>query len=448
MNFYRRLRASLRIPFLLLVGSSVLILIGCEGIGRPLVGEFDDPEQRCIEAPNCDDRDFSLCDGSELSPCDGSELSLNAILQLQTDIPYEISNCGYSQQSCASITDDFNGESNYRVGCELNMDLKQLSVFAQPLPRFECAKINLVNATSDWTQSSLVRLSNLDLTQTELSITSQTPIVVELEHALLNNVTFSIQGHITLRISRASTFEGVRVISDSNLEGRPTFELIEVDGKRLFIGSESKPFDGFFEVTRSELEDCGVFAHGVQLESVRISRAIVDASSLSGTDGSFFQTLIAFQDAVLSACSLYQVEISRCESLTSVSSMIEMARISACRDSPFRAYSTDMIDVSLNGSIEIDRGVWEKVRFGSREETFVVGWDFELSSSTFCRESQSFRIGGDPTLSCLRCDSESIEEPDAVCLLPQTYPAIKGRNCAVFIQPDDCPEPNPSRTRP
>jgi hypothetical protein len=308
--------------------------------------------------------------------------------------------------------------------------------------------ITLVNESIDPTGASLFRLPDLNLAHKAFRISSRTPVVVELESASLNNITFFIQGNVTLRITQSVELIDIRVLSERKVPGFPTFELIEADGQHLVIGTESKIFEGLFRATRSELETCSVHAQEVQLESVRIVKTIVDASILSGTDGFFTDTVIAFRDAILSAIMLYRVEIPRCGSLTTVSSTIETTRISACTGSPFRSYSTDMIDVSLNGSIEIDQGVWQKVRFGIQEATSVVGWDFELTEATVCDKSRSFRIGGNPLLSCIRCDTESIHEPDAVCLLPGTHPAIKGQNCSAFLQPSDCPEPFPQRTRP
>jgi len=280
------------------------------------------------------------------------------------------------------------------------------------------------------------------------AIFSQTPIVVELENASLSGVTFSLRGDITLKIDRAVIFDGVTISSESEVERLPTLELIEIHGQRLFVGNGSKAFSGSFRATRSELDNCGIFARDVQFESVRIDQATIDTTILTGTDASLFDTVIGFQHAVLSASLLYRVEVPRCESLTTISSTIETTRISACSGSSYRAYSTDMIDVSLNGSIEIDKGYWEKVRFGSQQSTFVVGWDFELNAATFCEKSRSFRMGDSPTISCTRCETEFLHEPGAVCLLPGSNPIIAEQNCAVFVQPGDCPEPIPSRTRP
>lgn len=284
----------------------------------------------------------------------------------------------------------------------------------------------------------------------DVSIATRTPWVLELDGASLHSTLIELAGPVTLRLVRPVKLDDVRITGIDSEAGAPQLELHEVDGTTLTVGDE-EPFHGTVDMTRVMLTKSQLVADTLVLESVTFKDAIVKAHELTARDANIAQVTLAFDDALFSASTLFNVLVTDCGSLKLLEGSVQNTRIAACRNPPMRVYYTDLVRAVVDGEIESDRSEWHRCIFGLHEPTDIVAWASPIAASEFCAHARALRGGDETVVNCSACEQrpDHVPNPCAIPAKGDNAPLSLASNfCPALRAVHDCADPLPVRTHP
>jgi hypothetical protein len=412
----------------------------CDEVGAPLVGRRPPPPASpptigCTLPLECEPRA-----APEVAP----ERSAS---------PIDLGSCGgAASRSCvlrapAGDVEDGLGELGMDEGADagpLVADSQMSCTPALAAAGAECEALELVAEGGEHV------LTGLALRRVNLSIRATHPTLLTLDEADLESVFVAMRGPITLRVSRAQAALELRVVTTAGAEGEPALELLDVDGHDVQVGTKEGRFDGDVRFDRAHLQDTTLVVERLELESVAVEASRIEARTLTGADVQIVRSSLALGDALLSAFTLIDAHIERCDALTLLSGHAVRIALPACSGPPTRVYDTKVIDGHADGWIESDSSIWERVAFGVTTETRLVAFGGTLRSVNLCQATLGPMLGDGLAVSCSKCDGWSRPE-QLPCQLKADEELTRYSNFCALLDVTTyaaCPAPVPERERP
>jgi len=371
---------------------ALLTLAGCEGIGRAIVDELPDQPRRraeCLgEPPNCQN---AVAVAPPLTP------PLSVTLGLEQ--------CASTSSPCAASPAE-PGATQPRYdnvqGCSLQLALPEGD--AQSLGRASCVVAQLLPPAS----AKLVRLSDLNVTQSELTLASETPVVVELVRSTLIGTHVTLRGPVTLRLLDQSVLTNVWINEQpaSNGSFGASFELVESRALGLTLGA----LGGRVRVLRSTLSGSKLWADQIALETVSTFDVSLVSPELDGVDIQGRALTLQVGRATLAQLDLTKLDVQRCDALLVVGSHIAGSTFAACTDK-LRLHFSAVSESLLAGAIESSVVTWTANVFGGAgAATNVELWGGSQLSNRYCAGVSRVSFGRVVTIECNVCDELPMPE--------------------------------------
>lgn len=412
---------------------AVLAAIGgsaCDGIGRPLVGKKKSETKKgqdglCVLAPSCEDNRVDDL-GSEILPLDPSPVDLPACgATLEVCVPFSDDLGSFTSRGCISAW------PTHDTGAAVNGNV------------FDCTGITLDNHDPGVTT---IKTSGVELQQTAFTIASTSPLRVELEGALIDDVIFRLEGPVTLRLSRTRALHHVRVIGAMNASrgSAQRLELSQIDGDDLSVSGEYGLFAGTVSMERGAIENARIVALDIEATEIALSRTNLSCENLTAKSSTLSLAMLTFTDGQLLGSTVERAQVTDCNSLAIVTGMLSHMRIPTCND-PLRVYGASIEESFLDGSIEGDHALFEDVVFGVHSQTDLLAWDSQIFTSNFCVHSRTLRLSASVFVICPSCAPEGNL---IACADSQAVREIKVSDCNALLDPEDCGGAIPERPLP
>jgi uncharacterized protein YjbI with pentapeptide repeats len=412
------------------------LALGCNGVGRALVGE------RPVPQPGAD-----IC--AEPTPACAAEPDAEPPEGVpDMAAPIDLAACGAVRDaSCAAEDPRAVGPNAAAPGCAAQGPSAVSTNAVAALERRSCDALRIVDDGRPDLRNVTVPAVRLDAVN--ISIETVLPLTVELESVSLQHVWFELHGPVTLRITGSQLFSDVR-FSATDLASRAVLELDGVRGDALSIGAEGAEFHGDVVVRRSSLRQVSMLANTLEFESVALTNAVLQGDRLDVADATMQRLLVSARRTLLSACTVSSAHFTDCTAFSAIEGTLQKSRIEECSEG-VRLYGGSFEEGTLDGQLVLDHAELSKVRLGQFEPTDIAAWDAHLAYVRFCSPAQSVSFGGASSVACARCDAPKHELREvAACVLPDaSFEAIGGpADCAALIAPQFCAEPEPKRMRP
>jgi hypothetical protein len=281
-------------------------------------------------------------------------------------------------------------------GCSLDVALSTADF--QTLGPLSCVALQLLPVAS----AKLVRLTNIVITDSTLTLASETPVVVELRRSSLTGTRVTLRGPVTLRMVDQSSLQDVWMLEEPAANGiaGASFELVESRAQRLTVGT----LTGRVRMLRSQVSDSKLWADHVALETVSLANISVVSPEFDGVELKGRALTLQVGRATLSEIELATMNVQRCESMLIVSSRISRSTFAACADK-LRLDFTAVSESLLVGAIESSSGTWSNNAFGvGGATTDVELWGDLQLSNRYCAGITRISFSRVMTLACNVCD--------------------------------------------
>jgi hypothetical protein len=430
----------------LLAAWAGLSAVACDRVGGALVDHQNQPPVidvgpvPCTPPPPCADpvEPFSTQQALSIAPGDIERTCSLQIRNCAAAIPDE-DDAGTEAWTEGGAEGSTEGGT---AGCRFMLGPEEATAYDGS--RILCSRLVI---EADGSGPDRVRLSGIDWSHVNITLSASVPFTLELEQAELDDVYVKIAGSATLRIVDA-TLDDLRVTGEVTEAGRPRLELEHVQDAGVRIGGAQQVFAGRVAITRALLTNPQLVVEELALQSVIVEDAgLIEAQLLTALDGEMTGVVLQVGEAVLSAYRLQDCQVRECAALTLIASELERTPIAACRDQPLRAYSSKVTGGSIDGLIESDQSQWARVRLGLRAPTDLVVWDGSFQSTNFCAQTRSARFGASANVRCSECEDGGLESEDAICIEPGIPPDLEENFCQALRAPAACRDPG-ERVRP
>lgn len=430
-----------------IAAACVLCASACKGgLGRALVDHGQPPRlgsmsDDCAVPPRCDDESSGAPDAG-IESFENNPVALDGCGAV---VPVA---CGDDGLGAAPVVDAGAGVG---IACATTLTLGARDT-ASAAVLLDCAAQRfdaVADADADVTVD-LVRLPRVHWRHSNVAIDSARPITLELATATLEDVWIELRGPIKLRVSEDSTLSDVRMRMADTRDGAPRVDLRDSHAGRLAIAPEGEGSSAGLSLARMHLDQADLSAHDLTMESVAANGLRIDAGELTSADGWFNGVDLAFDRGLIASLTAHEVNVSRCGQLTLVNGTFEHSTLPACGDGPTRLYGVAITNAMVDGDIDGDHALFDRVRFGVHEDLEITGWDSTFTSVNFCRHTKAARFGNLPTVKCSECADEKSDLDPHACQAPGTMVTSVKNFCEVLNeQPLPlCPAPAPERERP
>jgi hypothetical protein len=403
-------------------------LLGCDGVGRALVGEtLDGSGELACDRPRCEER-------SRPAPprqADSEPLGVNDCQASSAD-----PRCGPGADP-DSLAD---GAAEDVCGRSLVLDEES----AAELRELDCARLWLRRAPG--AVDAVLRIEDVRWRSLTLMIETEAPLVLELTRAALSQLRVTLRGPVTLRVVDSQEVSELMLMTD---HAAAALELRDSRVSRLRVGvSAAMRFAGTLDVQRSQVADVLAFARTASFESVLLEDARLLADErLDFSDATGRRVVVAADQIVLNVSTFSEIEVERCGRLAAYQTWLSNFRVPACSDDSTRVYGGSMRRGSIEGPIVADRASFERTRFGVLDTTDLQLWDSELSNTAFCAGTDSVTLGGNTSSLCAFCrEDDGSLVPVRACRHPDAEPILL-QTCQGLLDAPVC-EPAPQRMRP
>jgi len=343
-----------------------------------------------------------------------------------------------------------------------------------PTPTLACGDL-LVDGTLDGVERSRLAIDAPVWIGAEVTLTSDHPLEVVLDHAWLHDVSVTLRGPVTLRVANSEHVRSVRVrVMDQERQG--AVELDGVSGAEVRLGEMGAQL-GRVDMARTELNVSQTVASSVRLESVAMARGRLEAQELSAIDLRAKDVHFSVDDVLLASFDLNAAWFSRCDELTLIDGKTLNAQFAACTVRPARIFVTSLIRGSFDGDVETDQSAWTGVALGATGETNVTAWSTNFASVALCPGVDDFVLGEGSTLGCASCPDGVLDPldhpwapvedagpcaapwditgamPEGLCwipppVIPPNYVPVTESFCELPTPPPECARPHPVPSRP
>lgn len=397
------------------------VLLGCDGVGRAVVGEhWLGGARKICETP-------LPCASIPLEPPSGVPEGVEPV----------------DLQTCTHVSPAFcpSGAVTGVGSCpDPSVNLQVSVADAQStgvLRELSCRSVRLA---PDPDASSELHVALRAWTDVRMEVASSEPLTLELAGGKLDHVSLSLRGPITLRLVDVSGGGDVRVIADN---GRAHVELLRASLSSVVL---SVP-EGELLLRRSWLQGVAAQADRIDVESAYVRDAAWKTASLSATDATLVRLRSEARRSVLAACNVEMTSFLACQSLSTIDGSLTDVQLSACADEA-AIYGSDVQRAQIEGDLILDRaGIYDSV-LGVGEVGAITTWDSQLTNISFCADQQAIAVGGMTGAECVHCDvAPEPTEPDA-CLLDKGFLRATKSSCPGLELPPECGDPQPNRMRP
>jgi hypothetical protein len=172
----------------------------------------------------------------------------------------------------------------------------------------ECAELALSLGGGEFV------IAGATLRHVNLRITASQQSRVTLTGATIEAVFLELHGPVALRVENPRSVAVLQMTGASAEAGRPRVELVDMAAIDVAAGTTTTPFDGEVALDRVELDGASLHVDRVDLQSVACTSSRIEARALTATDLQLSDATLVLGDAVLSAFSLFDTAIERCES--------------------------------------------------------------------------------------------------------------------------------------
>jgi hypothetical protein len=352
-------------PRAIIALSAALSALGCDGVGRELVGELG----RGHSAGSC----------------------LHTVACLLPDSPPAIRGVPPSPASSAACVDP---RANVREGALLDGAV-------------HCVRWNLALGAE-----RAVEQRALDVSNAEIVISAEQPVRLTILGSSLRAARIELRGPIALRFAEQSVLYDVQVIDATSAE--PSVELLDSEARRFVVAGDEDVFDGRTVVTRSRLVDAKIMARDLTLEntlfrSMEAATERLVAHSLKGEE-----LKLEVERGAIANSNLTRFSLLRCGSLQVTSSELYDVSLTACRE-PLRVDRTDLLRGAVAGRIESKISGWKRISFGASADTELEFWQSSLIESALCGGTRRVALQG--KVVCNLCEGSAPLAPLA-CHIP------------------------------
>jgi hypothetical protein len=343
-------------------------VLGCEGIGRPIVSRVPPDRGLGSDAP---------CTPVE-DACDEPFRSRAPFAPVVTTDP--TSRCELAAPCSA--------ESSWFSACTLSLTVAG-SGTPQPI-NGSCFKLGIVPQTGVGTVQIAVR----DVEDAELGFAAVTPTTITLQGGELRDVRIQLRGPVTLQLLE-TTLDNVSIESDEQV----TVRASEIVGDELLLRLPQ----GGLEVTRSVLTDCRVQARDTTLSATVARRSELTAQRLIVSELEGESLMIDAATLTLTDLSVMALRIERCEEGLITASSIAGGIFAPCLRG-LTVHGATIANVRAQGAIESRGTQWDRAVLGSGgAATELELWTGTLSRSVLCSGLTRLPVSAERTLLCNAC---------------------------------------------
>jgi hypothetical protein len=357
----------------------VLPVLGCEGIGLPVVGTRGPGAGQVFMCP---------VQGPVCESDPGTAAPLTPPLNPQLDL-----------DACGGVTAQC-GEVGRVDRCTLRSTLRQDEARGHG---FLCARAEFTVAPD----ATLVRFRELSLERAELVISSDHPVTVEIERALSLASRIELRGPITLRflangrLSETRVFESVQLdVPGAAAQRGAALELIESSASKLVVGE----LRDRIAVIRSRLDQTQLFADDVLLDTSSVDSVTVVARELYAVQVQGRALSLQAARSAMSELTLAKLDVQRCESMLIAGSRVAGSSFGACLDR-LRIDRSLVSDTVIAGNVEGNLVTWNTTTFGVGPGPAAVEiWGGSMVNNRLCGATTRVALADVTTYLCNICD--------------------------------------------
>jgi len=410
-----------------LIGIGVLLVLGCDGVGRALVGE---------ELGGVDD-DL----GCQRTSCEEQPLPISP--RVPASEPLGIGFCPLqSDRTQCDLADGPRTRSGDAAVSPCGEPQLLTEGASEALRRLDCVQLSLQRTAEEG--AGVLRISDARWRGLTLVIESEDAFVLELERVVLEQVRVALRGPVTLRLIDSAEVSELMVTTDDRAAA---LEVRESRVRGLWLGSSELPFAGTFDAQRSTIATLTASVRVASFESVLLDDVRASAERLELSDATGRRMLLAADQIIVNVSSLSELEIERCGRLAAYQTWMTSVRIPACSDDATRLYGGTMRRGAIEGPIVADRASFDRTRFGVRDATELQLWDASLKNSSLCAGTGRVTLGGDTSALCVFCkEDDDSPVPVQACRHPESAPILL-KTCQELVDAPVC-ELAPQRMRP
>lgn len=403
------------------------LLASCDGVGRALVGAQGEGGR----PPVCPQYD---CQAVVPRPPGGDDMEPSGVYGC-ADAPLEPACDGGPATEPAT-----NASQPARCGRTLSLDHDSADPFE--LATLTCERVVLERSSRS--ADATLRLTNVAWQQLDVTVRSSVPFVLELERARLDDVRLWLDGPVSVRVLGAVSVSQLQIRGD---HGAAELSILDGAIASLRAGDPASKFMGSITIERAFVRGAQIRAGQLQVESSDLADVVLDTDRLQLADCTGRRLLMGFDQALLTASSLSDVNIERCGRLAMYDASLTSARLPACATPPTRVYNSSITGSSIEGEIVADYAQLSQVRVGALDATDLQLWETTLASVQFCAGTSSVRLGVENIAACISCtEDDGTPVPFTACRTGAD-PVGLSRSCGPLFAPPLC-EPELERMRP
>lgn len=380
---------------------ALLVLVGCDGVGRALVDEIADRGGGSL-----------MC--SDESPLCENVVSVVPPAVPPTAVPLGLESCASTSAVCPATPTEAGSTAlaSYPDAQSCTLSLSMPAGDFSALRRASCTVLTLLPTQP----ASVVRLSDVYIEHTSLSIKSDVPVVVELVRSRLVGTHVTLSGPVTLRMVAESSVLDVWLQQQPSASGTgdASFELIEGRAQRLTVGQ----LEGHVDITRSVLMDSKLWANDIVLEGLSFQNVFAAAPSFDAVQLNGNGLTLQVDRGTLSHVEGAGIDVQRCRAVLVSGSRLSKSTFAACSDKLRVDYSL-VTDSMLVGPVESNIGTWIQNAFGvGGAATDFEQWGGSQLSSRWCPGVTRVSFAKVTTLECNVCDQLPAPETKLCPALP------------------------------
>ena len=408
----------------LICGFALAVLyLTCEGIGRSIVGEH----YGRFEVPDCD----------PALPCEPLTIAEPENVP-DSATPVDLRLCEPVGTLCDG-SETPSGSATVQCAAEAS-DLARTFQQSAELREIGCRALRIEHTRASG-EPATVRIEPEAWRQAHLEVDSDEPASLELAGGLMEHVSLSLHGPVTLRVLDSDELRDLRVMAD---DARVQIELTRVRAGRVAIDAP----ESAVLLRRSTLDALGISAQRIDLESSYMSDAVLRARWLNAADATLLRVNAELERSVLSACDASMLRLSGCRSWTSVQGRFTDVQLAACSEE-ISIYGSALVGAQLEGNLLLDGASLAALVLGLGAVGSIATWDTTLDNVTFCADQHSLSFGGSSAVRCAHCEiAPEPVAPDACVVAGSEARVESSPSCDTLAAAPRCGEPQPERMRP
>lgn len=430
--------------------AACLALLGCDGLGRPIVGDrpISDggEDDSCDLTPVC--RPLRAADPSALSvplerlvpprfaDCDedGVDDAMDNCPGVANEDQRDV--CAAARSACDRLRAGESGVAYTDLrGCRIEEPLAVGAGFSLAGAQLDCASLTLIGPES--AQAASLELGQASLRRASLTLESSTPWIADASRGQLRGTFLRLRGGARLRAREAVLADASLVVEPGDARGAdpaPAVELTASDVEATTVVEAPSAWAGRVRVERSAVRTTTISAPVVDLVTVSATSASLLASELVGLDVELRTVTVRADYAALSGSHLRDVIFAQCVDVHVVGSQLEDVDVPACEPDRFRLVSSEAIGVNLAGGVHLVETYLGASVVGSGATSVLHTEESELDAVTICDLGAAAFYGGE--LRCVHCDEDAFMQGTSVCL---GGARIFERGCPAIELAPECP---------